>query len=551
MVEGDTREMRFAQARRSRFRGSPPERTSAARTKGPIVRLSAVALVSGLAATAGLSVLCYLANESAESRLLALEAKQAAAVFQLAVPAVRTSLTSAAEIAEASNGDTSLFRSYMATYVGVGRSFTAAALYRLEPGSVHRVASLGSAPPPPTPPLDAFVRSAAGHQRMRVLGRLHASPPALWYAATATGVTPRFAVLAIGHTDRRTRVRRESAFSELHFALYLGRSARTSQLLTTDVAGVPLRGRTSTARIPFGDTYLTLVATPAQRLGGSLSAWMWWLVAVVGVPVSIAAALIAEWLVRRREAAEALRAQVERLLAQQRGIAESLQRALLPQALPQLAGADVAARYVPGTDGTEVGGDWYDVLPQDDRRVFLVIGDVSGRGIAAASVMASLRFAIRGFVSEGHSPSTVLASTAKLLDLRIDRHFATVLCGCADLGTGQLTFASAGHLLPLLVTQDGASVLDGLVGPPIGIARGTEYPTMTIQLPRAGMLVLFTDGLVERRGEDLDQGMARLLRAVSADGNGHGVGERLDQLLESLLPDRASDDTAVVGVRWT
>jgi serine phosphatase RsbU (regulator of sigma subunit) len=336
----------------------------------------------------------------------------------------------------------------------------------------------------------------------------------------------------------------------LHYAFYLGKTTARSQLLSADVASLPLQGPTSKVTIPFGNTFLTILATPAQRLGGTLSAWMWWLVAIFGVLASVAAALTTERLVRRRNTAESLRARVETLLGQQRGIAESLQRALLPQALPRLAGADVAARYVPGTDGTEVGGDWYDVLPQDDHRLFFVIGDVSGRGIRAAAVMASLRFAIRGFVSEGHPPAAVLASTAQLLDLRTDRHFATVLCGYADLRSGELTFASAGHLPPLLVTDEGAAMIDARVGPPIGVAAGVSYTAVTVALPRAGMLLFLTDGLVERRGEDLDQGLARLVQAVTADGAGPDVGQQLDALLATLLPAQASDDTAVVGVRW-
>jgi serine phosphatase RsbU (regulator of sigma subunit) len=125
-----------------------------------------------------------------------------------------------------------------------------------------------------------------------------------------------------------------------------------------------------------------------------------------------------------------------------------------------------------------------------------------------------------------------------------------VLCGYADLRSGELTFASAGHLPPRLVTDEGAAMIDARVGPPIGVAAGVSYTAVTVTLPRAGMLLFFTDGLVERRGEDLDQGLARLVQAVTADGAGPDVGQQLDALLAALLPARASDDTAVVGVRW-
>jgi hypothetical protein len=504
--------------------------------------------------TAVVSALCYVVNSGAESRLLDLETKQAAATLEVAVSTLQTPLTSAAEIAEASDGDPAHFRRYMTSYVGgSGKPFASASLWRLGSGAARPVTALGSDVPRRTPGLGAFLRSAIGAQTpMQVSGRLRTTPPALWYAVTARSAAPRYAVLAVAvlPTDRTAQVPRGQAFSELRFAIYLGRTTQRSQLLSSDLPASPAHGLTSKATIPFGSTALTFVATPAQRLSGTLSAWMWWLVAIVGGCGSVGAAMTAEWLVRRRRTADTLRSQVEALLAEQRGISESLQRALLPKALPDVPGADVAARYVPGTNGTEVGGDWYDVLAQGDARLFFVIGDVSGRGIQAASVMASLRFAIRGFVSEGHGPATVLTSTSRLLDLGTDRHFATVLCGVADLRARELTYASAGHLLPVLITEGDAAVAGGSVGPPIGVAPGSDYASVTIPLPSAGMLLFFTDGLVERRGEDLDQGLARLIAAVSADGSG-AVADQLDLLIKRLVPDQASDDTAVVGVRWT
>jgi serine phosphatase RsbU (regulator of sigma subunit) len=94
-------------------------------------------------------------------------------------------------------------------------------------------------------------------------------------------------------------------------------------------------------------------------------------------------------------------------------------------------------------------------------------------------------------------------------------------------------------------------VVDGRVGPPIGVTARSDYASVTVSLPRKGTLLFYTDGLVERRGEDLDQGLARLVDAVTAGGASAGVGQQLDALLAALLPDRAYDDTAVVGVRWT
>jgi serine phosphatase RsbU (regulator of sigma subunit)/type II secretory pathway pseudopilin PulG len=523
----------------------PSPRISAYRSV-PVV--GAAVLLVGFLVTAALSVLSYIANSRNEDHLLSLQTAQAAAVLQLAVPAVQTPLTSAAEIAEASNANVVGLRAYLSHYVGAHRSLADASLWRLGT-SPRLVAVLGGTRPPASPGLASFVRSATDSTQLVVGGRLSGPDPMLWYAATATRRAPRYAIFADAALppDRRAVVQPGSAFSELHFALYLGARTVPSALLESDVSSLPIRGRTSTVRIPFGTSQLTFVATPAQRLGGALSAWLWWLVAAVGGVISVVAALLAERLIKRRRSADLLRAQVEELLGEQRTIAESLQRALLPEALPTIDDVDIAARYVPGARGAEIGGDWYEVVALDDGCLFVVIGDVSGRGIPAAAVMASLRFAIRGFVSEGHSPEQVLTAASRLLDMRVDRHFATVLCGLVDRRGGRLTLASAGHLPPVMRT-DTMTILGLDVGPPIGVAKDFAYRSTTVQLPEAATLLLFTDGLVERRGEDLDQSFARLAELMSHSRE--PLEQLVDDLVAELVPDEAADDTALVGIAW-
>jgi serine phosphatase RsbU (regulator of sigma subunit) len=223
---------------------------------------------------------------------------------------------------------------------------------------------------------------------------------------------------------------------------------------------------------------------------------------------------------------------------------------LLPKALPVAAGINTAARYVPGTHGAEVGGDWYDVLVRDDGCVYFVIGDVSGRGIPAAAVMASLRFAIRGFITEGHRPDVVLTSAGRLLDLRADGHFATVLCGLVDLASSRLVVSNAGHL-PLVLAGCGAQarLVQTDVDPPIGVAPGVKYRSSAVELPHSGTLLAYTDGLVERRGENLDTGLRRLVGAVPDEPEPLDV--MLDELIAALLPQRPTDDTALLGLTWT
>ena len=282
--------------------------------------------------------------------------------------------------------------------------------------------------------------------------------------------------------------------------------------------------------------------------GGSLSERLWWIAAIVGGLLSIAAALSAEGLVRQRIAAEDLNDTVRRLLGEQRSIALQVQRALLPKALPPVQGVELAARYLPGVDGVEIGGDWYDIIALGHDRVFFVVGDVSGRGLDAGTVMASLRFAIRGFVTEGHTPAEVLNALSHVLDFGRDGHFATVVCGIADIAGHRITLASAGHLPPLLVGDGSADWLTSEVGPPVGVRPGAEYTEATVRVPAHAMLLAYTDGLVERRGEVLDDGLQRLRdAAVKARGSMEDI---LDSVLGDLARDRVDDDTAVVGLRW-
>lgn len=521
--------------------------------RGPAT-LTVVVVVVGLAVTAALSWLSYLAYSRNEKHLLQLQTRQAATVLQQLASVVQTPLMSAAEVAEASNGASNQLAGYVGQFTGAKGPFVAVSLWRLTGRTATLVRAFGGSPPATTPQTIRFVRSAARVSDLVVGGQqLAGRNPTLWYAATARVGHPRYAIFAQSAVppDRRIQVPPSSPFSELHFAIYLGPTVSARTLLQSDVRGVPQGATTARVRVPFGTSELTVVATPAQRLGGRLSADLWWLLVLAGTLLTAVAAGTAERLTRRRATADRLRTQVETLLGEQRSIAEALQRALLPRQLPEIPGLDVAARYVPGTVGTEIGGDWYEIVPLADDCVFVVIGDVSGRGIPAATVMASLRFAIRGFITEGHSPDEVLTAAARLLDLRTDRHFATVLCGIVDMRTRQLTVASAGHLPPVLGGGATPTIPRILVDPPIGVGRDVAYQSTTIDLPASGVLLLFTDGLVERRGEDLDAGLARLAAALGAQpATGSQVDQLVDDLVARLIPSGATDDTAVVGMAW-
>jgi serine phosphatase RsbU (regulator of sigma subunit) len=506
----------------------------------------------GLAVTAALSWSSYVVHERNENRLLRLQTQQVATVLQAAIPALQTPLSSAAEIAAATAGDPARFRDYISSYVGAKGSFASASLWRVSDGAPTLVAGVGRPADLTGAAAGSFLTRAAARPALDITGPFGGARSRIGLAY-ASDSSPTYVVYAESSLPPGRHVPSESnsAFSDLRFAMYLGRTTDSDALLETNADRVPIAGHTSTTTVPFGSRVLTLVAAKSGQLGGALSAALWWIVALVASAVTIVAAFAAERLVRRRRAAERLSREVSHLLHEQRSIAETLQRALLPQDLPAIAGAQIATRYISGARDVDIGGDWYDVIALDGDRLFFAVGDVSGRGVHAGSVMAALHFAIRGFVSEGHGPAAVLDRLAELLDVTQDQHFATVLCGVADLAAGELTLANAGHLPPLLLGDGTAVLVATEVGPPIGVRSRGPYTTTVIRLSAGSTLLAFTDGLVERRGESLDDGLRRLRDSAA------GAGGSVEDLLSTVVAELAigdtggfDDDTAILGVRW-
>jgi anti-sigma regulatory factor (Ser/Thr protein kinase)/putative methionine-R-sulfoxide reductase with GAF domain len=229
--------------------------------------------------------------------------------------------------------------------------------------------------------------------------------------------------------------------------------------------------------------------------------------------------------------------------------AVGLQRSLLPDSLPALPDADVAARYLPARD--EVGGDWYDVLELAESKVGVVIGDVAGHGIRAAALMGQLRTGLRAYALEGHSPGRALSLLGGLLQTLRGRGMATVAYALVDLDTGELTIANAGHPPPLVVGTDGdARMLDVRPAPPLGALPFAQFEEHKAELEEGEALALYTDGLVELRGLPLPECFSRLTRAAEAAGAKVGADGLCDALLEAMVPERtAEDDVAIVALR--
>ncbi|MFD9356211.1 SpoIIE family protein phosphatase [Streptomyces sp. NPDC060031] len=235
-----------------------------------------------------------------------------------------------------------------------------------------------------------------------------------------------------------------------------------------------------------------------------------------------------------------------RLYTTQRAAALTLQRSLTNSELPEVAGLELTGRYLPASDH-DVGGDWFDAIQLSGGRTGLVIGDVMGHGIHAAAVMGQLRTAVRTLARHDVPPARMLRSLdAVVADLGEDE-MATCVYAVHDPATGSCVIARAGHPPPAVVGADGSiTFLDGPPGTPLGTG-GHDFRTEEVQLPPGSLLVLYTDGLIEARDRDLDQGMAELAGALR--GAGQPLERLCDGILARLLPGDPQDDVAVLLAR--
>jgi serine phosphatase RsbU (regulator of sigma subunit) len=215
-------------------------------------------------------------------------------------------------------------------------------------------------------------------------------------------------------------------------------------------------------------------------------------------------------------AADRAAAAVQSLMAQaDRVAAAALQHSLVPSALPAVTGAEMAARYVPGTGG--VGGDWYDVFTLASGELCVVMGDVAGSGLAAAVIMGRIRSALRAYALETPDPGEVLAR----LDRKM-RHFepsalATMLYAVFDPAVDQMRLCLAGHFPPVIaVPGQPAELVRAAAGLMIGVDADVQRPVTTVTIPPGALLCFYTDGLVERPGQVIDEGLTRLCQVISA-----------------------------------
>jgi len=517
-------------------------------------------IVIGLLITLSASWTAWTLNRHNEHSLLEIQTRQATALLGASILSLRDPLETALEIVDATGGDVQQFDDHVSTLVGPGRSFVSVVLLRpagttwrpvsvvgvkplLAPGSSRAASFVGQAFKSPT-----FAVTAVPTTNPRRIGYAVANPKSPTIAIYAERAIP---------ADRVVPVEKGSAFSDLNFATYLGPTTRSSALATTDLpdAQLPIQGDVVRTSIPFGNSSLTLLTAPRGALGGALGGVLPWIFLVSGSLLTLGAAVVTYQLVRRRRLAErdaqtiaTLYRQLDGLYDEQRSIAETLQQALLPRRNPSIPNLEVASRYLAGTDGLEIGGDWFSLIEIGDHHFAFAVGDVSGKGVDAAAIMARLRFTIRAYLTEGHAPDVVLGMCSRQLNVNRDGHLSTVLIGLGDTHSGEISLSNAGHLNPLRIADTSAEFVSTEVGLPLGVAPST-YALTTLRLTSGSTFVAFTDGLVERRGESIDVGLERLVRAAACDVS--TVDDLVSRLLDTVGRDGSDDDVAVLAFRWT
>ena len=266
--------------------------------------------------------------------------------------------------------------------------------------------------------------------------------------------------------------------------------------------------------------------------------------------MSLVGLLLFVWILRRmRTEADAQRAQARsrRLrYEEEHRVATTLQRSLLAD-VPKIDSIDAAARYEAGSTGLEVGGDWYDVLQRPDGIVHVTMGDVAGRGVAAAALMGQLRNAFRAYAHDNSSPAEILW---RLIRHMGEDELVTTVCITIDPYRREIAYASAGHPPALLRDDETGTVtrLDRAQAPPLGFVDPEAVREARTALPRRATLLAYTDGVIERRDRVIDEGIERLEKAFGSAGLELSAAELADLLIREVAEVTAADDDVALLV---
>jgi hypothetical protein len=334
-------------------------------------------------------------------------------------------------------------------------------------------------------------------------------------------------------------------FSELDVVIYASGRPTPAQVLVTTTPHLPLSGDHRYQPLAAGASHWLLGVQARGTLVGAAAANSTWFVGSGAVFLAILVAALVEVEARRREAAMALY-QGERL------VAETFQRKLLP-VVPELPGLDVAARYVGGSAGQQIGGDWFDVFPIGAGQIGVVIGDVVGHDVSAATAMSQLRAALRAFAWLGDPPEVVIDRLDGMVDSFGVTELATLIYGVLDPpgsdGCRSLRLSNAGHPVPVAQDPDGTvRMIEG--GSSVLLGTGADLPRTkaTVSITPGTTLLFYTDGLVEVPGSMLDDGLRRLRAVVEGHHPEDGAAALCDEILHSDR-ERGHDDIAILAIR--
>jgi serine phosphatase RsbU (regulator of sigma subunit) len=355
--------------------------------------------------------------------------------------------------------------------------------------------------------------------------------------------------LAVAHVDpakvqlaRELAERYPSAPDSPTGPWHVMRTGRSELIQVTDemlVAGSVDEEQLRIARELQLRSAITLPLTARGRVLGVMS----WVAAESGRTYSGEDVTFAEDLAKRA----AIAIDNSELHSETLAAAPRLQRAVLPQRTPPTPHFETAVHYSP-SGRTEVGGDFYDVVPLEDGRVAFFVGDVMGRGVAAAAAMAQMRAAVRAYLAVEPSPAAVLDRLDRMLQQYGPEQLVTLLCALADPGRGELVVANAGHPPPVVLRRSGErEQLEAADGPPLGISESPRQES-TLSFNDGDLVLVFTDGLIERRDETIDDGQARLLDAL-ATVQGPDLQSHLDALVEAVRDPTRDDDVAALALR--
>jgi len=514
-----------------------------------IGRATLVVIVLALTITVALTFAAQRAHDANEERLLQQQAEEATAVLQASIPGVVATVHEIARVVELVDGDPVRIAEELASDLEAEGAAEAsqdqfAAIAVLEAPTGDELVHLGDeALRLPQDRIDALIDAAS--EDVHVTAVLDGPNRRIVYSREVSGTDLVVVGKRILRGPRITGERTGEAFNAVDLAIYLGDDEDDADLITSTTPDLPIDGRRATRTLPFGDNQLLFVVSPAGNLGGGLLAVLPWFTAVAGLILGTIAAVLVESVHRRRLDAEAFGEELHALYQREHAIAHTLQHSLLPTHLDRLEDIEVAARYFAGAEGTDIGGDWYDVINDGDGTFTVVVGDVVGRGVKAAAVMAAMRYATHAVAGQSTDPAEILGAVNKLEHIRGD--FVTMLCGNVDPVARTICFASAGHPAPLLISPDETRFLRVSPGPPIGFLDEPTFPVKRTTIPHGSVVVLFTDGLYERRGESIEVGLERLRDAASRlDGS---VDDILDGLAAAMLGNGVRDDTAMLAFR--